>query len=138
MLHADDDIPEGFTQLDADGSTAPPFEIVEADRWRTGAIVEYRGVRQWSGARGTPHTAHTVVLDGVTCGIWSTADLDRLFKLVVAGERVFVRYRGSETHPTLSSGSIHRWTVARQSVSHRPDITKPELSIGESRSRSRR
>ena len=124
MSPTENGIPEGFTPLDAAETDAPDFEIVEADRWRRGAVVVYRGLHKWVSALGDKRAAHTIQragdADGTLYGIWSTAELDRLLKQVATGEQVFLRYDGCEPHPTLAGRTLHRWTVA---LAHAPSPT---------------
>lgn len=112
-----DGIPEGFTPLADPAADAPDIEILEAERWLDGSVVVYRGLKEWTSARGERHRAHAIQTDGDETGhlygIWTTAVLDRLFAQVAKGERVYVRYAGLTEHPTLKGKSIHRWTVAR-------------------------
>ena len=110
------DIPEGFIPLADPEADAADLTILEAERWE-GAIVVYRGPREWKSAKGELHRAHTVQEEGddsgALYGVWSTAVLDRLFKQVSIGERVFLRYDGMTQHPTLPTRNLHNWTVAR-------------------------
>jgi hypothetical protein len=117
MSDGPNDVPEGFAPLADPESDAPELTIIQAERWRKGVVVVYRGLREWTSAKGDLHRAHAIQGDGddgrFLYGVWGTAVLDRLFQQVSIGERVFLRYDGLEPHPTLSSKSIHKWTVAR-------------------------
>ena len=110
------EVPEGFTPLADPEADAVDLTILEAERWE-GAIVVYRGHREWKSAKGELHRAHALQQEGddsgALYGVWSTAVLDRLFRQVSIGERVFLRYDGMTQHPTLPTRSVHNWTVAR-------------------------
>jgi hypothetical protein len=110
------DVPDGFTPLADPEADAADLTILEAERWE-GAIVVYRGPREWKSTKGELHRAHAVQeegdVSGALYGVWSTAVLDRLFRQVSIGERVFLRYDGMTQHPTLPTRNLHNWTVAR-------------------------
>lgn len=111
-------IPEGFAPLTDPATGAPDITVLEAERFLDGSIVTYRGLKEWTSARGDTHRAHAIQDEEETdgdelYGLWSTAVLDRLFAQVKTGDRVFVRYDGLQQHPSLKAKMIHQWTVAR-------------------------
>jgi hypothetical protein len=114
------DVPEGFIPLADPEADAVDLTIIEAERWEKGAVVVYRGQREWKSAKGELHRAHAMQREaddsGALYGVWSTSVLDRLFKQVSIGERVFLRYDGMTPHPTLPTRSVHNWTVARATM----------------------
>jgi hypothetical protein len=114
-------IPQGFTPLIDPSSGAADITVLEAERFLDGSIVTYRGLKEWTSARGDRHRAHAIEDQEHTngtelLGIWSTAVLDRLFAQLKVGERVFVRYDGLHQHPTNKGKTIHQWTVARAAL----------------------
>lgn len=110
-------IPNGFAPLTDPEADVPELTILEAERWLDGAVVTYRGLREWKSSRGETHHAHAVESFGETgatvYGVWSTAVLDRLFRQVSIGEKVYLRYEGLGPHPKVADRSVHNWTVAR-------------------------
>lgn len=111
------DIPEDMVAVPSAEADSADMQVIENESWRSGATVEYQGLRTWEGGRGTKFRAHCVIgpedPERKQWGVWATADLDRKLSAVPRGEMVFIRYDGMEPHPQLAERSIHRWTVAR-------------------------
>lgn len=123
------EVPKGFVTLSDPEAHARQFIIVDADKWQPGFIVVYHGAREWKSATGELHRVHTVAMEpddgGALSAIWGTVKLDRLFKLVSVGERVFLRYDGKAPHPTLPTQHVHQWTVARATTDADPAPVMP-------------
>jgi hypothetical protein len=124
------EIPDGFEPISDVESGTPDLKILEAERWSKGAVVEYRGLREWAGPGGV-HRAHAVQPvngeNGELYGLWATAELDRKLKQVAIGEQIFIRHDGLVPHPTLAGKTIRRWTVARRGQPKGPSASTAPL-----------
>jgi hypothetical protein len=116
-------LPDGMKALTDEAPESESISVIDAPRWAKGHTVVYRGVKDGRKRDGDSFRMHLVSHpsdpDGVKFGVWSTAQLDRLFSRVKIGAVCFLRYDGKQPHPTMEGKEIHAWTVAVAAAAQR-------------------